>query len=285
MAITPFYSGTNDINLAQEMIAKKPDVYIQKYEYIGEGVLSLSVPAAATLTPATSPSWTVDAYNSTVARNLLIVDNNGKVGSAKVADTTATAITFDSTDVDLEEDEGTNASFTTAQTYQFYVLTPSSISGQPYGPFMGYAEGLELSVTQTFKTFQYGQPKKKIRRDIDMVEGSVKGGTVNWTNEDILTAVLNATKYGKNTAGYTSYTIGTGGTCNAQGTYYRITFVNTDVNCRTVYVICRKVQFNLDGNLLAESADGYSMANFNAELLSDGFYPASADMIQVKRVG
>jgi hypothetical protein len=280
--ISRFYTGTNDSDLAKDVISKRPDVYIQRYEYIGEGVLDVSTPASATLTPATSPAWAVDAYNSTVARNLLIVDNNGKVATAKIADTTATAITFDSTDCKLEEDGGTTATLS-AGTKQFVILTPSSVSGQVYGPFMGYAEGLELSITQTRKSFKYGMPPKVVFSDIAEVTGTISGGTINFTNEDVMQAVLNASEYGRNTSGEISYAIGTGAECNAQGNYYRMTFVGQDRNCRTVYIIARKLQFALDGNILSESNDGYMLANFSAELLADTLYPDDANLVGVNR--
>jgi hypothetical protein len=284
MAIQSFFSGLSDTDLAKEVIANRPDVYIQRYVFIGSGVINITVPSTTTLTPATSPVWTVDSLISTVAKNLLIVDKNGKVASAMITDNTATSLTFDSTACKLEEDETTVASFTAAATCDFYVLTPSSVADQLYGPFMGYAEGLELNITQEKKYFKHGLPRQKKFGDLVEVTGTISGGNINWTNKDILQSIFNATEYGKNTAGEISYGIGTGGGCNEQGNFYRMTFVGEDRNCRTYYIVARKLQFAANGNLLSESADGYMMANFTGDLLSDSFYPSTADLVHVKRM-
>ena len=40
MALTRFYNNLSDVDLAKEAVAKKSDIYIQRYEFIGEGVLA-----------------------------------------------------------------------------------------------------------------------------------------------------------------------------------------------------------------------------------------------------
>jgi len=281
MAIQNFYTGLEDVNLAKDAIFDQGKLYIQRYLYVGTAVLA-TPGTTATLTPPVSPAWTVNELASTVANNILIVDNNGKVAAGKVTSNTATAITFSSTATLLEEDGTTAASFTTATTYNIYVLTPSSTVGNTYGPFWGFSEGVALNFTQTFSDFKFGKPRKLIWRDLEEVVASVTGGHVNWSDPDTLEAIFSAPQYGKNSTGY-SYAMGSASACGGAGNYYRLAFKVKDRNCRDIWIIIRKVQFNADGNIFGESENGSTMVNFNAMVLADGFYPETADMIQVIR--
>lgn len=282
MAIQNFYTGLEDVNLAKDAIFDQAKLYIQRYVYVGSGVLDKDTPAAATLTPAVSPAWTIDELISTVAKNLLIVDDNGKVCAAKVADNTATEITFDSTACLKEEDETTAGSFTDSSTYNFYVLTPSSTTGNTYGPFWGYSEGIALNYSQTYSDFKYGKPRKLVFRDLEEVVASVTGGHVNWSDPDTLQAIFSASTYGKQTT-QTAFAMGSANTCGSSAPYYRLSFKVKDRNCRDIWIIVRKVQFNAEGNIFGESESGLSMINFNAMVLADGFYPETSDLVQVIR--
>lgn len=278
MAVKTYFSGLADINLAKDVIAKKPELFIQKYEYIGSGVYANTTTGTSTLTPATSPAWTIDELISSVALNLLIVDDNGKACQGKVSDNTATAITFDESAMLLEEDGVTAGTFTAGRTYNFYVLSPSA--DNTYGPFFGYTEGEELNLTEEYMQFKYGMPRKKKFQDLAERNGQIIGGTVNFDNEDILATVLNADAYGKQT-GQFSYGIGSDPNTN---NYYRLTFVGEDREGRVVCVIVRKTQIGMNGNMFQKSEAGYFMLSFTADILADGFYPDDVDMIQVIRV-
>lgn len=282
MALQDFYTGLADTDLAKDAIYNQAKLYIQKYVYIGSGVLDKTTPASSTLTPATSPAWTIDELVSTVAGNLIVLDDNGKAATGMVKDNIATALTFDATALLLDEDGTTAASLTTAKTYDFYVLTPSSTAGNVYGPFWGLTEGVELNISQAYSDFKYGKPRKTLWRDLEEVSGSLAGGHINWTDPDVLQSIFTAVQYGDNSPG-TSYAIGSANACGASGNYYRLAFKTTDKNCRDIWIVVRKVQFNADGNIFGESESGLSMVNFSAMILADGFYPETADMIQIIR--
>jgi hypothetical protein len=282
MALTRFYdSGLADVDLAKEVLAKTPDIYIQKYEYIGSGVYAISTGGVSTLTPATSPSWSINAYASTVAKNLLIVDDNSKVAQGKVVSNIATAITFDETAMLLEEDETTAASLTAGSTYNFYVLTPSATTGQTYGPFVGYTEGNELALTDTMMKFKYGQPRALKFKDLQEREGKITGGFVNWTNTDVIAALFGGVAYGSQSAKY-RYGVG-----HAPDTdvFYRLTFIGEDRNNRVFRIVVHKVQFESSGNLLSAAESGHKMAPFTVDITADSFFPENADMMLIERVG
>lgn len=275
MALT-YFSSLQDIALAQDMIAKNPDLFIQKFEFLGSGVLDLGSPTAATLTPAISQVWGVDEFNSTGINNLYIIDDNKKVAAVKIDDTIATAITFDATTTLLEEDGSTPASFTTAVTYDFYILTPST---EAKGPFFGFVEGAELTLTDEFMQFKYSRPRKLIRQDLLERVGEVTGGNANFSNTDVLQTIFGSDEYGSQT-GQFSHGIGSDPDTNK---FYRLIFSGQDVTGRDMDSIVRKSQFSLNGNLFSNAESGHFMAPFTASIVSDSFYPDGADMMQVIR--
>ena len=78
------FNNKSDTTLLQKFVIEEPEIYLQKYEYIGQGVASISTDDV-TLTPAVSPSFTIDELISTVAFNGLVVANS-KVIEFKVSD-------------------------------------------------------------------------------------------------------------------------------------------------------------------------------------------------------
>ena len=279
MPLTRFYNNLSDVDLAKEAIAKKSDVYIQRYEFIGEGVLDLSTAGQATLTPATSPSWTVNDYLSTVARNLIVVDDNNVPATAKVDANNADEVVFDSTDLVIESDGTTTATVTTGNTYSFYVLTPSSITGNIYGPFFGYTEGIELNLNDTYMKFMYGRPKAMKFKDLDQREGQVTFGSVNITNEDIIQSIFQGTQYGDQTSQF-SYGVGHDPDTD---TFFRLALNTKDRSGRNMWILCRKTQVELTGNIFGEAESGHFMAPTTWDLTADGFYPETVDMLQIIR--
>ena len=272
-----YFTNLKDVDLAKEAMAKSGDWYIQYYEYIGSGVYANTTSGISTLTPATSPSWTVNEFASTMARNLLVVDDNSKVASVKVTSNTADAVTFDETDALLEEDGATAATFTAATTYDFYVLTPSAAN--LYGPFFGYAEGIELSITDEMMQFKYGMPRKMKFQDLAERTGQLTGGHVNIANEDIVDTFFGSANYGSQTSQYAKG-IGSEPDTNR---FYRLVNVSSDRNGNAMTIIVRKGQFAMNGNILGASESGHKMYNFTFNILSDGFYPVTADMLQIIR--
>lgn len=279
MPLDKYFTGLNDVDLVNDALAKKPDLSIQKYEFIGSGVYAIETGGTSTLTPATSPSWNVNDYSSTVAQNLIIVDENNVVAEGKVTSNDATSVTFDETAMLLASDGTTAASFTVGNTYSFYILTPSSIAGNTYGPFFGFVEGAEMTLSEEYMQYKYSIPRKKIFQDLLERSGEISGGNINFDNEDVLATVFNADQYGSQTNQF-SYGIGSDPDTNK---FYRLTFTVQDRNNRALTIIVRKVQIALNGNAFSTAESGHMMLPFLASISSDTFYPDDADMIQIIR--
>lgn len=277
MPLDRFYTGLSDVDLARDVIAEKPDLFIQRYEYIGSGVYAPESAGSSVLVPATSQSWTNNDYQSTVALNLIVVDDNDKAASGMVTFNDADSVTFDETAMTLDEDGVTAPTFTAGSTYDFYLLTPSSTTGRTYGPFYGYTEGAELNVNDTYMKFKYSTPKALKFKDLEEREGNITGGHINFVDEDVMESLTGAVNYGSQTSQYSKGI----GHNPAEASFYRLTFIGDDRNGRETIVICRKCQFELTGNIWGNAESGHFMAPFTADITSDGFYPVDVDMIQV----
>jgi hypothetical protein len=275
-----YYTGLADTNIEKEVIAKTPDLYIQKREYSGTGEYALiTTTGTSRLTPATSPSWTVDEFNSTVANNIAVLDDNNVVAVGKVVDTTATYIEFDETAMVLESDGATAPTFTAGTTYSFKLYSPSSTAGNTYGPFFGLVEGAELNVTDTFMKFMYSIPKQLLFKDLESREVQIVGGHVNFTNSDVAKTILGAVEYGSQTS-QTSLAVGSNPDTDL---FYRMTFVGQDRSNRTWVLRTRDAQFEITGNQFGKAESGHFMAPFTADIIADQFYPNNADLFQMIR--
>jgi hypothetical protein len=127
--------------------------------------------------------------------------------------------------------------------------------------------------------FKRGIPKQLKFQDLEERAITLAGGHINYTNTDVLEGILNAATYGSQTSQY-SYGIGSNpGSSN----YYRLTFTGNDRNSRAMTIICRKCLFASNGNIFGKSESGHYMMNFNVDVTADGFYPETADMIQIIR--
>jgi hypothetical protein len=275
-----YYTGLSDVEIAKEVIAKKPDIYIQKREWAGTGEYALiTTTGVSRLTPATSPGWTVDEFNSTVALNLLVLDDNNVVAHGKVVDTTADYIEFNETELVLESDGATAPTFTAGSNYQFRIYSPSSTAGNTYGPFFGLTEGSELNITDTFMKFKYSVPKQLLFKDLEEREANITGGHVNFSGTDVAKTILGAVEYGSQT-GKVSLAVGSNPDTDL---FYRPTFVGEDRSNRNWVIRLREVQFEITGNQFGNAESGHFMAPFTADLIADTFYPTDANLFQMIR--
>jgi hypothetical protein len=276
-----YYTGINDIDIAKEVIAKNPDIYIQKREYGGTGVYAIESTGGgtSTLTPATSPGWTVNEFASTVANNLLVQDDNGVVTGGKIIGNDADSIFFDESALVLESDGTTAATLTAGNSYTFRVYSPSSTTGNTYGPFFGLIEGAELNITDTFMKYKYSVPKKLLFKDLEEREANITGGQVNFSGTDVAKTLMGAVEYGSQT-GQTSLAVGSEPDTNL---FYRPTFVGEDRSNRVWAVRLREVQFEITGNQFGKAESGHFMAPFTADLIADTLYPVNADLMQIIR--
>lgn len=277
-----YYTGLSDGDIAKEVIAKAPDMFIQKREYSGTGAYAIETTGGGTssITPATSPTWTLNEFASTVADNLLVMDDNGVVATGKITGNDATSIYFDESALVLESDGTTAATLTAGTNYTFKVYSPSSTSGNTYGPFFGLVEGAELNISDSFMKYKYSRPKKLLFKDLEEREGQITGGHVNFSGTDVAKTILGAVEYGSQT-GQTSLAVGSEPDTDQ---YYRITFKGEDRSNRVWAVKIREVQFEITGNQFGNAESGHFMAPFTADIMADTLYPVNADMLGIVRV-
>lgn len=273
-----FFNSIGDVDIAKQMMARESTVRVQKYEYIGKGIFGLSA-GVSTLTPDVSPAWGVDDFESTVARNLLVVDDNGKVADVKITENSPSVITFDEADLKLLEDGTTAATLTDTSEYSFYVLTPSADASGEYGPYLGDTEGLELAVNDEVMVHKYSQPAKKRRVDLKERAITIQGGTVNIVNDDVFEMMFGASEYG---ATATKKLRGVGSN-NSFDRFYRFTFESQDVTGKVEKLVAHMVQVSLNGNYFSKAASGHLMIPFKGDVLADNFYPEDANMLM--RIG
>jgi len=280
MSIKTFFTDKTDATLKTHVIPGVGDWYVQEIVYDGSGVYANATSGVSTLTPATSPAWTVNELASTVASNLLIYADGSVVGTAKVISNTAAAITFDETACLLDSDETTAVTLTPGTTYSFKVLTPSNVTGQTYGPYLGYAEAVDIQVTDDIMKFKNGFPLKTQFTDLRERTGTISGGHLNNVKKDIAQAILGGISYGLNSGSNSSFAVGSSPT---RGTY-RLAIDSLDRGGKHNWTIIRNVQFSANGSLFGDAGSGHKMINFNGDILVDNFYPVGADMVYFKRL-
>jgi hypothetical protein len=225
-----FYTNTSDANLAKELLHGCGELYIQKHEYSGTATLTLVPGGTDTLVLSDSGVAADDAYNSTSADNLYIVDDNGKCARGKVSDTfsesTGTLIEFEADDMVLTEDGATAPTLTDGTSYTVLVLSGSN--NNMFGDYMGYMDD-SVEFDPTTET----DPLERCTRDGTMVEVAeavnkrslmVSGATFNVPNTDVISKVLNMVQYGLNT-GQSEYH---GGFSPDISTYYQLTILTKD---------------------------------------------------------
>lgn len=271
-----YFTSKSDVNINKDNVAASPDVHIQFYEYEGKATLSATTVGAHVLTIA-GAAFTVSEFVSTMAKNLVLVDDNGLASQVLIDANDATTITFDEADLLNDDDGVTAAALTISTEYDIYILSPSNEF--TVGPFFGLTEGVELVLTDELMQYKYNIPVKMLFQDLKERVGELNGGTISIMNEDVISTVLGSTQYGSQT-GQWSQGVGSNADLNRN---YRVTLLGLDRVKRPYQMILRKTQISVTGSLLGSSEAGYKMSSFKFNILSDTFYPDTADMVQMIR--
>lgn len=283
MAISRFYTGKSDTNITKDHLLNSGDVYIQVEEFSGTATLDTTVSGSNTLT-FTKVGVSADDYNS-VGENLEIVDDNGKVATVAIDDTTATSntvtITFDEASLLLAEDGVTPASLTDTSTYSIKVWTPTSAQdggSGAYGKYLGVQTSISIATTDEYADLNDGVPQTRVNRGLVSRVMSVTGSNSQVCNKDILELVFGAVEYGSQTDQY-SIAIGfnPGEQKNA-----RLIIVYTDKGGRTTVNRFLLGTFSVTGEQELTSTE-FKMIEWAFELTRHPFYPDNADARIVKR--
>ncbi len=272
MADQTFFSSLADPSLAKTAAIKNADIFIQKVLYEGPAVYT----TATTLFTIAGGAFTVDALISAGVANLLVMDDNNLVASTKITDNTATTITIVPANLLLENDGATTASLTNATTYNIRIYTAGTAS-QPYGKLFGHVEAWDPQITDEYAKFKYSVPRTMKFKDLLERSVTISGGVIQVAKKDIMTTVFNASEYGDNTGGAFSLGIGS----NPTSQTFRIWAVGENRNKDALIKCYRYCQFESTGAIEGSSESGHKMINYMIDCLSDGFYPETADFIQI----
>jgi hypothetical protein len=266
-----FYATENSSNLNKEQILKDVNMFIQKFEYSGEGVAGIAT-NDITLTPVTSPAFTVDALISTTAKNVLVAADSSVVLEGSISDNDANSITFDATaTTDISDGTaGAAADFTATNTYSFYALTPSS--EYVYGDFFGWTNEVTINIEEEYAEYKNNVPR--VLRNEGLLERviSVTGSHANLSNTDVVKALFNMTEYGSQTSQTELHT----GFDPAARSFYQITLVGENINGQQMVYQFFKNKIRTEGGVpLGE--EGFKVSSFTFMNHSDTLRPAAYD--------
>lgn len=261
-----FYDNEADADLVKEMVLKDVDIFISKFEYEGTGTESESG-NDVTLTPATSPSWGTNAYQSSVGINLVVEGDSSTLWTGKVKSNSATALVFDATTMSKVADgtAGTASDWTTASTYDFYVLTANSTYA--HGDYFGFCRDVKLAVEEEVVEYKKGVPRESIVEDTIERMITLNGSNANF-NKDVLRAVMNGVSYGSQTSQSETHF----GFTPPTRSYYRITLVGSNRDGKEITVQLFKGIFRFSGEI-DFSAEEYKSLPFTFAVKKDALRP------------
>lgn len=248
----PFYTTEADSTLQNNFVLNDVDVFVMKVEYEGTGVESESV-NDVTLTPATAPSWTSNAYQSTVGKNILVTADSSKLGFGKIKSNSTTAVVFDCTNITFVADgtTGANTDWATGTTYSFRIYTADS--NYAWGAYFGHCRDVSLSLKEDIIEFKKGVPMESLIEATKERMYEVSG--TNFTaNADVYRAVWNGSSYGSQTGQNETHF----GFKPPTRSFYMLTMLGQNVAGKDMLWQCFKGQFRINGdyNLSAEEFKG-----------------------------
>lgn len=259
MAKNYFYTSVSDPDIAKEIVGGCGKVYIQKHEYEGNAVMNYNAGGTSYLLLADSDAGSNDDYNSSVADNLYIVDDNSLLARGKVidtfADTGGTEVSFNANAMVLVSDGVTAPTFTDGTTYTVQVLSGSNTN--LFGDFFGEMnDSLELDNSIETSPLEICTEEGTI---VELAEkptrrmATITGATFNVPNEDVQSKVLNLEQYGNNsTAGRYEYH---GGSAPDIQKYYQITLKTVDWDSKNIALQLFKAQLINNGALVWGGTD------------------------------
>ena len=233
MAGQYFYTTTTDANLVNDLLAGCGELYIQRHEYQGTATLTLVGGGNDTLTLNDSGVAADDAYNSSVADNLYIIDDNGALARGKVIDTfsesTGTLVEFEANNMVLVSDGLTAPTLSDATDYTVQILSGSN--NNLFGDFFGYMDdSVEWDPTPETEPLEvcniYGQ-MVEVAEKVNKRMNTLVGATFNVPNSDVVSKVLNMEQYGLNNSTQSEYHGGSSPNINV---FYQITVKSIDWN-------------------------------------------------------
>lgn len=257
-----FYQNTSDTNLDKDLLLKQPDIFIMKHEWEGSGTFTLSTAGNDSFAPTVNPSWTTNAYVSTVGLNIMIVDDNNKLAVGKVISNTSNTVTFQAADMTLISDGTTAPTLTAGGTYTVRILTGSS--KYAYGDFMGYSSEITIATESQIAEFKYSIPRQLIRQDLLENVEALNFKLFNVNNSDIIKAVFGMGVYGSQTGQTELHR----GTASFNTSKYQLTLNVQDVNNKTTLYQFFRTQLKNNGEI-SIAGEEYKAYSITAPLFRD----------------
>lgn len=263
-----FYTSESDVTAKDNFVIQDADIFLMKIEDEDSGVETESG-NDITLTPATSPAYDTDAYNSTVGYNLLVQGASSTLWYGPVKDTTATTIVFDATTMFNVQTgaAGAASDFTLAATYSYRVHTPDSTG--IYGSWFGHCKELSLAFSEEIIDFMRGVPRERIVQDTLEWKYDLTG--TNFTaSKAVFRAVMNGTSYGSQTSQSETHF----GFAPATRAQYKVALIGTNRAGKQMLWEFFITQFSANGeyNYSAEEYKGlpFSLGVFKDSLRGNG---------------
>jgi hypothetical protein len=267
-----FYTSTSDTDLNDELLAGCAELYIQKREFNGTAVFNAVGTDTDELQLVGTSGASNDAYNSTVANNLYIEDDNGALAVGKVIDTIGgtgeTVVVFDSASMTLVSDGTTAPTLTDGATFNVKVLSGSSTN--QFGDYFGYTDdSLEFDNTPETEPLEICNIDGQLEEKDEVVTKAnvlLTGATFNVPNSDVISKIMNASLYGLNNATNKEYH---GGFSPDISGRYEITAKTKDRAGSILAIQIFEVQLLLNGALPLSGA-GWKSISFQAKGKADG---------------
>jgi len=262
-----FYENTSDTDLAKEIIGGCSELYIMKHSYTGLATLTLSGAGTDTLVLVDSGSAADDAYNSTMADNLYIEDDNGFLARGKVTDTfqesTGTLIEFEADNMVLVSDGATAPTLTDATSYNVRILSGSNKN--LFGDYFGYTDdSVEFDSTPETEPLEVCNIEGQMEEIAEKVSKRIltlSGATYNVPNSDILKTVMSMEQYGLNNTTKSEFH---GGFSPNISNYYQITALTKTFDGKYLAVQIFKQQV-MNNGAWTLTGSGWKTLSFTAK--------------------
>jgi len=262
------FTSKADATLNTTMVLKDVDIFISKFIYEGSGVQTDDSTTGIILTPAVSPAWATDIFNTTNHQNLVVQGDVTTCFLGTVLDTAATTVSSPLANL-WDISDGTNAAltdFTAGNTYNFYLLAKGG-DAYVHGDYLGYTKETTFGLAETYAEFKKGIPRESIVEDYLEVGYSVKSKVFNPDNQAIWEAIQNTTQRGLQTSQWESH----GGFTPATRAFYRITLVGSNRDGKVTTQQFFKGQFRAEDMSL--SGDDYKSLGFTFNVEKDALRP------------
>jgi hypothetical protein len=254
------------------MVLNDVEMYISKLIYEGSGVQSDDSTTGIILTPATSPAWSADLFNTTTHHNLVVQGDSTTCFLGSVNDTAATTVSSLLAKL-WDIADGTNAEltdWTAGNTYNFYLLAKG---GDEYvhGDYAGYTKETTFGNSENMAEFKTNIPRQSIVEDYLEVSRSVKSKIFNPSSQAVYEMIMNTTQRGLQTSQWESH----GGSAPAVRSFYRITLVGSNRDGKVTTQQFFKGQFRAED--VSMSGDDYKSLAFTFNCKVDSLRPTAYD--------